>query len=70
VRLSSQRTETSRQPPRGTIVHNPQESTLESIALHLHADKELKPEHAELLMDVLRTQYQYFRKRSEEFAER
>jgi hypothetical protein len=41
------------QAARVTIVHNPRETTLESIALHLHADENLKPEDADALMDLL-----------------
>lgn len=62
LRLSSERMESSVQPARETIVHNPHETTLESIALHLYADKDIAPEDADALMDLLRCQYQYFRR--------
>jgi hypothetical protein len=63
VRLSSERAETDMQLVRETIVHNLQETMLESIALHLHADKDIAPKEADVLMDLLRCQYQYFRRK-------
>ena len=62
VRLSSERAQTALQPARATIVHNPDETTLESIANHLHADQDITPEDADALMDSLRSQYQHLRR--------
>ena len=62
MRLSSERPETALQPAQVTIVHNPYETTLESIALHLHADQDIAPEDADALMDSLRSQYQHLRR--------
>jgi hypothetical protein len=49
-----------------TVIHSPKETTLESVALHLHADEHLKPEDVGLLMKVLREQYTFLRKRNQE----
>jgi transcriptional regulator with XRE-family HTH domain len=51
-----------------TVIHGPNETTLESVALHLHADEHLKPEDVDLLMKVLREQYTFLRKRNQEVA--
>ncbi len=50
---------------RGTIVHQPGESTPEAVALHLRADKDLTPEDAHVLMEVFRVAYENLRKRHE-----
>jgi hypothetical protein len=47
------------QAARATIVHNPRETRLESIALHLHADQDIEAEDADALMDSLRSQCQH-----------
>ena len=49
-----------------TVIHGPNETTLESVALHLRADEHLKPEDVDLLMKVLRDQYTFLRKRNQE----
>src|ERR1700738_1789797 len=36
------------------IVHNADESTVEAVALHLRADKDLDPKDAQILMEVFR----------------
>lgn len=53
-----------------TITHSPNETTLESVALHLHADENLKPEDVDLLMNVLREQYTFLLKRNQDKAPR
>ena len=50
---------------RNAIVHSPGETTPESIALHLRADRDLTPEDVELLMEVFRAAYERLRKRNE-----
>ena len=50
------------------VIHGPNETTLESVALHLHADEYLKPEDVDLLMKVLREQYAFLRKRNQELV--
>src|SRR5262249_35834506 len=49
-----------------TVIHGPNETTLESVAVHLRADEYLKPEDVDLLMKVLRDQYTFLRKRNQE----
>jgi transcriptional regulator with XRE-family HTH domain len=44
-------------------VHGPEASTMEAVELHLRADKNLKPEDAEILVDVMRTAYNRLSKR-------
>jgi len=56
--------EESKRPTK--VVHGPNETTLESVAVHLRADKHLKPEDVDLLMKVLRDQYTFLRKRNQE----
>ena len=51
-----------------TVIHGPNETTLESVALHLRADEHLKPEDVDLLMKVLREHYAFLRKRNQEVA--
>lgn len=51
---------------RNAIVHSPTETTPEAVALHLRADKHLKPEDVDLLMEVFRAAYERLRKRNEE----
>lgn len=51
-----------------TVKHGPNETTLESVALHLRADEHLKPEDVDLLMKVLRDQYTWLQKRNQEGA--
>ena len=48
------------------VSHGPNETTLESVALHLRADECLKPEDVDLLMKVLREQYTFLRKHNQE----
>jgi hypothetical protein len=48
------------------VIHGSNETTLESVAVHLHADEYLKPEDVDLLMKVLRDQYTWLRKRNQE----
>ena len=45
------------------VVHNLGESTVESVALHLRADKDLDPKDAQILMEVFRVAYENLRKR-------
>lgn len=45
------------------VTHNPGESTVESVALHLRADKDLDPKDAQILMEVFRVAYENLRKR-------
>jgi hypothetical protein len=49
-----------------TVAHGPHETTLESVAFHLRADEQLKPEDVDLLMKVLLEQYTFLRKRNQE----
>lgn len=46
------------------VTHSPGESTVEAVALHLRADKELNPKDAQILMEVFRVAYENLRKRS------
>jgi transcriptional regulator with XRE-family HTH domain len=45
------------------VTHGPGESTVEAVALHLRADKDLDPKDAQILMDVFRVAYENLRKR-------
>lgn len=54
--------------PSHMVVHAPQETTLESIALHLRADDNLEPEDVDLLMDVVRVAYGKLCKRHTRYA--
>jgi transcriptional regulator with XRE-family HTH domain len=48
---------------RNRDVHGPEASTMEAVELHLRADKNLKPDDAEMLVDVMRTAYNRLSKR-------
>lgn len=48
---------------RDVIIHSPGESTVEAVALHLRADKDLDPRDAQVLMEVFRAAYENLRKR-------
>lgn len=48
---------------RNRDVHGPEASTMEAVELHLRADKDLKPDDAEMLVDVMRTAYNRLSKR-------
>jgi transcriptional regulator with XRE-family HTH domain len=45
------------------VIHNPGESTVEAVALHLRADKDLDPRDGQILMEVFRVAYENLRKR-------
>ena len=45
------------------VTHGPGESTVEAVALHLRADKDLDPKDAQILMEVFRVAYENLRKR-------
>jgi transcriptional regulator with XRE-family HTH domain len=45
------------------VTHSPGESTVEAVALHLRADKDLDPKDAQILMEVFRVAYENLRKR-------
>jgi transcriptional regulator with XRE-family HTH domain len=45
------------------VIHGSGESTVESVALHLRADKDLDPKDAQILMEVFRVAYENLRKR-------
>lgn len=45
------------------VTHSPGESTVEAVALHLRADKDLDPKDARILMEVFRVAYENLRKR-------
>jgi transcriptional regulator with XRE-family HTH domain len=45
------------------IIHSSGESTVEAVALHLRADKDLDPKDAQILMEVFRVAYENLRKR-------
>ncbi len=45
------------------VTHSPEESTVEAVALHLRADKDLDPKDAQILMEVFRVAYENLRKR-------
>jgi len=45
------------------ITHGPDESTIEAVALHLRADKDLDPMDARILMEVFRVAYENLKKR-------
>jgi transcriptional regulator with XRE-family HTH domain len=47
------------------VTHGPGESTVEAVALHLRADKDLDPKDAQILMNVFRVAYENLRKRHE-----
>jgi transcriptional regulator with XRE-family HTH domain len=42
---------------RNAAVHGDNAGTMEAIELHLRADKELRPEDAEILVDLVKTAY-------------
>lgn len=48
---------------RNAIVHGDNAGTVEAVTLHLRADKELDPEDAEILVDLVRTAYDRMNKR-------
>jgi transcriptional regulator with XRE-family HTH domain len=48
---------------RNRDVHSPDASTMEAIELHLRADKEIEPDDADLLVDIMRTAYTRARER-------
>ena len=48
---------------RNQLVHGDDASTVEAIELHLRADKDLEPEDAEILVQVMRTAYDQMSKR-------
>ncbi len=45
------------------VIHSLGESTIEAVALHLRADKDLDPKDAQILMEVFRVAYENLRKR-------
>ena len=51
-----------------TIIHSPGETTLESIALHLHADENLNPDDMDFMRSVLRELYRHVQKLHHEAA--
>lgn len=46
-------------------VHAPDAGTFEAVELHLRADKDLKPDDADLLVQILRTAYLKMSQRSD-----
>jgi transcriptional regulator with XRE-family HTH domain len=48
---------------RNALVHGGDASTLEAVSLHLRADEDLKPEDAEILVDLVRAAYQRMQNR-------
>jgi transcriptional regulator with XRE-family HTH domain len=48
---------------RNQLVHGDDASTVEAIELHLRADKDLEPDDAEILVEVMRTAYDRMTKR-------
>ena len=65
VQLSVDNEPSSRQLVTSPVEHSPRETTLESIALHLHADEDLSPQDVDLLMGVLRVQYSLLKQRTQ-----
>lgn len=48
---------------RNQLVHGDDASTVEAVELHLRADKDLRPEDAEILVQLVRTAYDQMSKR-------
>jgi transcriptional regulator with XRE-family HTH domain len=48
---------------RNALVHGEDASTLEAVSLHLRADEDLKPEDAEILVDLVRAAYERMQNR-------
>jgi transcriptional regulator with XRE-family HTH domain len=53
-------------PSRHAVVHSPDETTPEAVALVLHADTSLAAEDVDMFMEVFRAMYDRVRKRNDE----